>query len=460
VAGYDDIVTVATADGPVAQYRIQHNYEEGAPRNWVALTSFVANRVERDSDSLSAIIEGTSATREMPRLLKFPSGELPDALGDLLYFGGRYDGGSYQPAVLDEMWSMPNVDDEIYYVGDGKILDGSSDAERADVNASDTDIRIHMWPTSGNTDGLPISGLPEDGGIVRIDDELIAYRELDTSEGLLRGCERGVLGTEAKIHSFDARCTEMPNIPVAILEGGLTPTSLDIPLNKTTNIPRSTGYVKIGDEILGFTRVEGNRLVMPQDLRPSEDSLSGSSDTGPGLFHMRFGTAAQDHEDGAIVYYMPVRYPDRYVERSADPQASCIILRKRVDGAIWKRVGWDERIGSNLDVHVLVRFDGTPDWDSANIYNVSEGRVVSGRAEDFAKNPKSFLFELETAHDLNTMNIQADVIEVRISFQFQAGAYDTNLTPPADGWKDTPWLKAVRVEYVSPVTIHHSEEIR
>jgi hypothetical protein len=133
-------------------------------------------------------------------------------------------------------------------------------------------------------------------------------------------------------------------------------------------------------------------------------------------------------------------------------------------GAIWKRISWDERLAEFTDLRVFVRFDGTPEWDSDNVYNVSEGNVSSGRPADFQQDPKSFLFYIDNAHDLNRFRadsgIQADLIEVRITYQFEAGAYDPYAKPPANSWKDTPWLKALRLEYLAPVTVHYSEEVR
>ena len=57
--------------------------------------------------------------------------------------------------------------------------------------------------------------------------------------------------------------------------------------------------------------------------------------------------------------------------------------------------------------------------------------------------------------------IQADRIEIRVMFQYKDGAY----TPyygevPSDSWKDTPWFKSLRAEFVAPETVHYSEEVR
>ena len=173
---------------------------------------------------------------------------------------------------------------------------------------------------------------------------------------------------------------------------------------------------------------------------------------------------AGEYTDDEIVRFFPARYPDRYTANSNHPSTSGIIFRKRVDGAIWKRVAWDEKVASNMEIKVYVRFDGTPEWDTDNIYNVSEQMVVSGTSSDFAEDPKSFLFLVDNPHDLNRLHssggIQADMIEIKITYQYLAGSFDPYSDPPGNSYKDSPWLKALRVEYVAPVTVHSSEEGR
>jgi hypothetical protein len=185
-------------------------------------------------------------------------------------------------------------------------------------------------------------------------------------------------------------------------------------------------------------------------------------DQGGGLLRGRYGSVAAEYQDQEIVQLFPARYPDRFVEDSHHPETSGIIFRKRVDGAIWKRVAWDEKLATNTEMKILVRFDGTPEWDSDNIYNVNEQMVVSGTSSDFAENPKGFLYLLENAHDLNRLHssggIQADMIEIKVTCQYLAGSFDPYQDPPANSYKDSPWLKALRVEYVAPVTVHLSED--
>jgi hypothetical protein len=320
-----------------------------------------------------------------------------------------------------------------------------------------------MPATSSNEDGLPIVGLPEDGGLLKMGDEIIAYEELDTASGTLRGVRRGVLGTEAGIHSFGDRVMEMEGVTMAVLSSGVSSTSYNIELSRLDGFPRDGGYVKIGDEIVGYTRSRGTSLTMPRETSFFDDRGSddfGSDSDGGGIFRGRFGTVASGHESGEIAYFLPARFPDRYRERSVAPETSAIIFSRKIDGAIFKRVSWDERVAEYTDVKVLVRFDGTPAWDSDNIYSVKEGRPVSGELAEFATNPKGFLFQIEDPHDMNRLGIQADRIEIRFAYQFEAGAYDLTKDPNGNSWKDSPWIKALRIEYVAPETVHYTEESR
>ncbi len=482
--GFDDLVTLATSNGPVSQYRIQHSYFRSGVQYWAAFNEFPSSRFQHSTDSVSSILAGTVKTRAVTRLLKFPSGELPDAVGANVYFGSRFDGGGVSQAFIDELIFYDNINGTLYRLGDGSALvaDNAADdndpgfeqeSKTASLDAGQTEIYIHMNPTSGNPDGLPVTGLDDNCGIIRVDDELIFYRELDTATGKLSGCERGVLKTEARTHAFDAPLTQMEGGNIALLDGGLSSSASEIKLNRVVGFPRTGGYVRIGEEILGYTRIQGNSLIMPKEIRKQNarpatpgfgDAPEGDVDQGVGLLRARFGSIAGQYADKEIVRFFPARYPDRYSTDSYHPETSGVIFRKRVDGAIWKRVAWDEKLANNTDVRVQVRFDGTPAWDSENIYNVNEQMVVSGTASDFAENPKGFLYVLENAHDLNRLHssggIQADMIEIKITYQYLAGSFDPYAEPPANSWKDSPWLKALRVEYVAPVTVHMSEEGR
>ena len=46
-------------------------------------------------------------------------------------------------------------------------------------------------------------------------------------------------------------------------------------------------------------------------------------------------------------------------------------------------------------------------------------------------------------------------------YKYKDGAYTVEWNElPSNSWKDTPWLKSLRLEYVAPATVHHTEDVR
>ena len=38
--------------------------------------------------------------------------------------------------------------------------------------------------------------------------------------------------------------------------------------------------------------------------------------------------------------------------------------------------------------------------------------------------------------------------------------FDFITDPPSNNWKETPWIKGLRLEYVAPDTVHFTEDLR
>lgn len=471
--GPGDRVTVATAAGPQEEMRIHLvrveqpyiifiDVDTVAATVWIAPEEPPGGRYDFTESEADGILAGTVDTRRVTRLLKFPSGELPTDLGDELTICGRSEGRA-SPAFLDELWFPPDRDGSWYRVGRG-----SSAAERYEyslrgwylfpidsitmVEPDDEGIPIHQRPTSANTDGLPVDGLPEDGGVVRIGDELVIYDHLDTAGGMLEGCRRGAFGTEPALHGFDERVTVMDAAVVGFLADGLSASGPEITLGDASRFP-DAGWLRIGGEILGYTGKSGNTLFMPEKLPEKGDP----GRTREGLFRGRFGTTAAGYEAGEPVILFPVRHPDRHVFEGAHPQASALILRKEVTGALMKRLAWDENLPEGTELEVTARFDGTPDWDSEKVYDVSAKKPDDGDEKAFKASPKSYLFRFDDPHGENRLMIQADRIEIRFAFRYAGGAFEWDADDPPDGWKASPWVKAVRVEYLAPSSVGYTE---
>jgi hypothetical protein len=403
--------------------------------------------------------------REFTRLVKFPSGEMPTTVAENVSFGAGLESSGVAPAMLDELDVVTNLSKEGYIVYDPAMAQENpesptgQDLPGIDEDAEEIPIRQFKYP-----DGLPIDGLPEDGGVVRIEDELIAYRELDTTGGYLLGCVRGILGTEPRYHAIPARIIPMTGIVVSKLESELTEQAAEVQVSDAKSFPRA-GYLRIGDEIIGYTGRSDSSFTMPARRATDDESDPGSSspsDTGganasSGLFRGRFGTTPLAHENEAIVYAMPFRYWDRSARFADDAAMSYFEVKKHVPGGIWKRVAWTEFLVPHVDIHLLVRFDGGPNWDEDRKF------VELGVDAMPTTDKKSYLYLITNPHEENRLDIRSDRIEVRVLFVYQPGAYqrseegDDFVMP--NEWKDTPRLKALRIEYIAPKTVLYHEEI-
>jgi hypothetical protein len=392
--------------------------------------------------------------------VKFPSGEMPTRLADTVNFGRGMEDGGVAQAFLDEVAFKTDLTKERYFLYDPAMAqvdeDNPSGYSIVGVDSESEDIPIRQFKFP---EGLPVDGLPEDGGVVKIDDELIAYREIDTSGGYLLGCERGVLGTEPAYHAVPSRIIPMTGIFVTKLEGDLSGESGEIRVSETEDFP-DAGYVRIGDEIIGYTKRTSTGFSMPSRLLDDEDDGSSlrmpddeSAEATSGLFRGRFGTPAMEHPHESIVFSMPFRYWDRYARFANDAEMSYFEVKKHIPGAVWKRVSWVEFLVPNVDIHLLVRFDGGPDWGS--------DKIVELGTDDIPREaPESHLYLIKNPAEKNMLNMRSDRIEIRVLFPYDAGAYDRLVDPMPDEWKDTPRLKALKIEYVAPMTVLHHEELR
>jgi hypothetical protein len=92
----------------------------------------------------------------------------------------------------------------------------------------------------------------------------------------------------------------------------------------------------------------------------------------------------------------------------------------------------------------LLRFSGGPAWDADRIIHVGqEGIPYTDR--------RKWLYQITDPKAENLLNIEADRIEVRLGVRYARGAYDPfGLAIAPDSWKETPEIRRIVVEYVSP----------
>jgi hypothetical protein len=421
---------------------------------------FSGTSAKTQASDLERYLTGAMADqRTFVRLVKSPSGEMPSRTADLVHIGANWGGEQFAKAVVDEVrftsrrsvGTGPLVNPRTFHVGQVPVAGSAGKS----ITAQESTIHIHAFEAyAGST--TP-SGIRGSGGIMRIDDELIGYSDYDASSQAFTGCERGAFGSEAREHDYGSEVSFVQGIGVSRLEEGISETSPRIPLADSHGFPIWGGFVRIGDEILGYTRIDPNGVLeMPEGRQlKSDGKFDPYADTnqGAGLFRARYGTAALAHEQGSLVYHLDHRYPDFARDAADHPQLASYEVSRNVKGALWKRVSWDQRLRSLNGIRVVVRFEGGPAWDSDKIVRLDSDTMPE-------TDRRAYLYEIKDPRKLNLLDVQSDRIECRVFFTYEKGAWNTAVTPSADAWKETPWLKAFRIEYAAPSGVLTTEDLR
>jgi hypothetical protein len=495
--GYNDVVTITTGD--VAPRREQrrirwaHNVAAGGrSSNWLALTQFIegdAFKAETADADLSRI-----DVRGHVRLMKFPSGELPDELGENLTFGKNEVGhGGVVRAFLDELYvyRQPNP------VGVGVVA--NNDTIRSDT----ADVVVRAVPPA--TSIQSIDGYDKDCGVLAIGGELIVWRGTSSSGAdtvTFERCARGCFGTKAAPHGVNEPVRIVPELYVSYLAGTLTRDSASVPMGRTRNWPRE-GLVRIlsddSAELVHYTSRNDTDLLLPESMDADE------STRGRGLTRGRFGTEITSHQNDELVLWQPFRYWDRYFPRRGSdratfagvhesPEACSLGLAKTVYQAQWRRVSWQENLdgrtrgdddgrrkGGNrtsgeraapqkLDLIVLARFDQSVPWDADRSKILDLRGSGAGIPQAARDHPERFLYLFDDPDSANRLDLEADTAEFRVFFPYLQGAFvpqdlakdarDRDTLEMENAWKQTPWLRSFSVEYVNRTKERYSAEIR
>ncbi|MDJ0973639.1 MAG: hypothetical protein QNJ98_04200 [Planctomycetota bacterium] len=469
-AGRNDPITIVASGGEGAPTRyeatVRWGHENG---NWMCLTDFTGARVTAPEDG------GTNKyfdLRGRARILKFPSGELPDQMPEEMEFGKSTIASSdVVTAFLDELHIWRHGIAPLGFV---------SDAEGIESGTTD----ITLSPEFPAETLEEITGYDQDCGVVNIDGELIIYRGTSVEgngQVILERCLRGQFGTKAQFHPRAAYARFVPNVPVTYLQGDLSKEQAMLTVAHTRNWP-AEGAARIvspdGGEIVHYTQRSEQQLSMPESL-DTDDELAGR-----GLFRGRYGTDALDHPSESVVIWQPIRYWDRYTPRQAEDgeafsgvydhaQTSFIELGSRQRNAYWHTVTWEENLdgvrhgeelgerrggGSEaglLDIVVLGRFNPNVPWDSRNVIDMR--RTASVRSAN-AMRRTDVLYVFDDPEEANELGFEANTAEFRIYFRYKPNAYvfldeeganlgdDEQLT---NDWKKTPWLQAFSVSYTN-----------
>ncbi|MBN2492371.1 MAG: hypothetical protein JXQ29_16105 [Planctomycetes bacterium] len=312
-----------------------------------------------------------------------------------------------------------------------------------------------------------------DCGLVRIGNEFIVYRGLEQQsermEIVLKNCLRGAFGTEASAHEQGEAALFLGYVEMTLLREGISAEASSLPIVDSLGLAPQ-GYVAAFDnlqtgsvrEVIGYTetrrgsRTEGTgaELVMPQrvsqeqlqtliELREQQQEPSPEQG-GSGIFRGRFGTVPAQHASNTVLLRLPFRYWDRAARNADNPELGYFQFPLNRTGAYVKTLTWGEHFRQkNLDLRVLARVDQRAPWDA-------EPRGRENGLFEFT-NPRG-------QNDPNRIDMQGNLLEVRVFFEYRAGAFDALFD--ADGWKETPWLTHLRVDYVQASQVLYHEAKR
>lgn len=476
--GRDDWVTVITPQGDKDSHRVRKGRRGDSAdlgggtglRNYVGLEENVARslpstiRTLIQGGTLPRTIYNRSAPQELLRLVKFPSGEMPRESGGPLVFTSRTDGSELATGTLDEV-EVYRLQETAYVMtvplasitlgdGDDEIEVLRADARLDDDGGmrADDHVKAPGSPYGWGVLGVPTTAqftLPihaRDGGILRIGNELIAYREIDEQPQadppliVFKECIRGFLGTQKSAHSRWEPVVPIFHWPLAVVRGGASAAASELTVDDTSGFD-AEGCLQVVNvagergELLHYTWLGDTTFAMPE----AGDAVEG--DRG-GIFRGRYGTQVTGLASGDVVIQMPIRYWDRYHPFTDDPELSYYEASFTVPSGYFTRLVWDEILPlPHIDLRVLVRIDGRTPWEAAPL----------GRENGL------FLFENPLSQEReNRLDLQGDSVDIRFFVTYESGAFRTDFS--SDSWKETARLRGLSLEVVAPESVIWREE--
>jgi len=276
-------------------------------------------------------------------------------------------------------------------------------------------------------------GVNRTGVLLRLDDEVIGVSRFENRRFLRLA--RGMLGTKPEAHSVESPVYVLPFPPAVRLQTGVGaqgqvrytgvhPSTEALPRRGVLMVDaKNGGGVR---ELLTYEPGRGRSIRLPLDdrLRPAYRGAFGTTPNAP-------------LEEGTLAIAFPFRFFDRCkvgVDSDEGAFYEARFTPAGQDGARVARflsVTWDEKpVSAEVGVVVLARIDGHPSW-TAQPTNKPGGLYRFDEPD-----PKK-----------NRIDVTGRTIEMRCVFLFRAGAYARG------GWKESPSVDAIRVEYARPVTV-------
>jgi len=212
-----------------------------------------------------------------------------------------------------------------------------------------------------------------------------------------------------------------------------------IPIRSLTEL-RGDALLLVDQELISAPLYPGgNRVEMPR-RRPD----LGDPDTlGEGILRGRFGTIPASHDVGTLVYAMPTRWQDRYVERSDSPFGAWFEVGLEEPEAYWRGVLVDVEIeDASQRIMVLAR---TADADWEDDPETTPGLVL---LED-TRGPNGLPVPI---------GFHSDRLDLRILFDWREGAFDP-IQFLSFGWTTAPRVRRLVVDYLAESRIDIEEDI-
>ncbi|MEL6712920.1 MAG: hypothetical protein AAFP86_04060, partial [Planctomycetota bacterium] len=372
--------------------------------------------------------------RQLSRIVKFPTGELPRIAPQAAIGSGA---GAADLGVPDATIDEVEFGNPVLFAGIGGANPASHTAGAPLTVAGDLGRNarsLTVLPSSVRANsqrfftqlGL-LQFYPQDGGIIRVGDELMVYLSVDQVSGRILIAEggRGALGTEPQPHSIGESVVLLEHWTATTLASPVGAGDALIPLVSTQNFPRE-GTALVDGELIHYTHLFDGALAMP----PSASEV-GAHACGTGDFGGRFGTDAVQLVAGAPVILFPARYWDRYAPRFDGPELGYFGLEREQVGALFTGVIWEAEDSNRggPETVVLQRVGDAP-WDA-----------------DPESTPGLSLLE-DGAYQGGLIPIGrfSDRAEWRVFARYATGAFDPVLGL-SHGWKETPRFGQLAVTY-------------
>jgi hypothetical protein len=227
------------------------------------------------------------------------------------------------------------------------------------------------------------------------------------------------------------------------LADGLSPNDYEVRLSDSNGFPNS-GFVLIDQEVIGYTYQQvndaGGTLYVPT-YRYHDPG------TGRGLpaFRGRFGTAIQNHEPGAMVFWLPHRYPDWHAEDADIPELGSMGVTVPARRGYFHSMMWQEEGNGAAEVRLRAR---------ARVFG--RGHYALDPDDD----PDLFDFDAPLDNGApHRLGRQGDLLDIRFSVEYLPGAFDA-IDFLSNSWKHAPLITTVGVEYTADHVVEEHQEWR